>query len=319
MATLGDILAVMPAGHRRSLSIALAAGSMAALLLGAGPRIAHGATAPDLASGPYVALGDSYTSGPLIPVQQGTPPLCFRSDHNYPSLVAQALHPAALRDVSCSGAATRDMTQPQPLPSPSLPLESNPPQLDALTPEATLVTVGIGGNDIGFGSIVVTCAALSPLDPLGAPCQQHYTAGGVDQIAQAIGATAPRIASVLAGIHQRSPRATVLLVGYLDILPASGPGCYPLVPVAAGDVAYLNRIEQDLNGMLARQASTGDAAYVDAYTPSIGHDVCQLPGTRWVEGILPTSPAFPVHPNELGMRSVADQVLAGLPGAAVHS
>jgi lysophospholipase L1-like esterase len=297
----------------RCLRIVVLAASFAWLPLGAG---SGAALAADVAAGPYVALGDSHTSGPLILNPTGSPALCLRSDHNYPSLVAQAIHPAVFRDVSCSGAATAEMTQPQPLPSSALPVQYNPPQFDVLTPDATLVTVGIGGNDIGFGGIVMTCSTLSSLDPLGAPCKSHYQADGTDQIGQAIQATAPKIADVLAGIHQRSPRAKVLLVGYLDMLPTSGPGCYPVVPIAAGDVPYLDGIERDLNGMLAQQAMAGDAGYVDTYTPSIGHDVCQLPGTKWVEGILPTAPAFPVHPNALGMRGAADQVLAALSHAS---
>ena len=44
--------------------------------------------------GVYVALGDSYTSGPLIPNQHGEPIDCGRSDHNYPSLVTEAFKPA---------------------------------------------------------------------------------------------------------------------------------------------------------------------------------------------------------------------------------
>src|SRR5207245_819479 len=43
----------------------------------------------------YVALGDSYTAGPLIPEQLPDPMGCFRSDHNYPHLVAAALRVSA--------------------------------------------------------------------------------------------------------------------------------------------------------------------------------------------------------------------------------
>ena len=39
----------------------------------------------------YVALGDSYTSGPDIPTQSTSPAGCLRSNHNYPSDTATAL------------------------------------------------------------------------------------------------------------------------------------------------------------------------------------------------------------------------------------
>ena len=75
-----------------------------------------------------VALGDSFTAGPLIPNQLDDPVGCFRSDHNYPHLVAASLGIPDFVDASCSGAGTEDMTSPQDVnPGPD-----NPPQLDRL-------------------------------------------------------------------------------------------------------------------------------------------------------------------------------------------
>ena len=61
--------------------------------------------------------------------------------------------------------------------------------------------------------------------------------------------------------------------------------------------------------MLATQARDNGAVFVDAYAASLGHDTCQPPTVKWVEGLLPTSPAFPVHPNAHGMQAVADLTL----------
>src|SRR5262249_51550289 len=102
-----------------------------------------------------------------------------------------------------------------------------------------------------------------------------------------------------------SPHATVLLVGYLRILPPS-IGCYPAFPIARGDVPYLDGLQQQLTSMLDSQAFRYDAIFVDAYARSQGHDVCQAPKDRWVEGLIPPSPAAPVHPNAAGMQAVAD-------------
>src|SRR6266496_6482611 len=253
--------------------------------------------------GRYVALGDSYTSGPLIPDQVGSPAGCLRSDHNYPSLVKAALAPSSFQDISCQGADTTDM-----LGSESVPLGTNPPQFSALTTGTSLVTVQISGNDIGFASIVAWCAGLSVINPFSSPCKNHYTSGGTDQLAAAITQTAPKIDAMLKGIHQRSPNARVLVVGYPVLLPDSGYGCWPLVPIAYGDVPYLRGVEKKLNKMLATEAAAYGARYTDTYTSSIGHDVCQIPGTNWVEGVVPTSPAAPFHPNALGERNMAKQV-----------
>lgn len=248
----------------------------------------------------YVALGDSFAAGPFIPVQRLDPLGCARSTRNYPALIAEDLHVAEFTDVTCSTATTKNMTVAQ-----LVPLGVNPPQFDALGPDTDLVTVSIGGNDIGFSDIVLTCGRLSLTDPVGNPCQRFAGAGGSDLYAERIIDAAPKVAGVLRGIHDRAPKASVLLVGYLRILPPTR-GCWPLVPIAAGDVAYLDGIQQQLTKMLATQAHDNGAVFVDAYTPSLGHDTCQPPAVKWVEGIIPTSPAFPVHPNARGMRAVAD-------------
>ncbi|QRP44299.1 hypothetical protein [Amycolatopsis sp. FDAARGOS 1241] len=72
----------------------------------------------------YLALGDSYTAGPLIPGQQAA--WCLRSNINYPSWLEKRLgvddEDGAFTDVSCSSADTSNMTQPQVTPTPSVPL-----------------------------------------------------------------------------------------------------------------------------------------------------------------------------------------------------
>ncbi len=133
---------------------------------------------------------------------------------------------------------------------------------------------------------------------------------GHDELGDRIDATAPKVAAVLKGIHQRAPKAQIYVVPYLAILPESGPGCWPQLPITPDDVPYLRGVEKKLNAMLATQAGANGAKYVDAYTASIGHDACQIPGFRWVEPAVPASPAAPVHPNLFGMQGYAAAVLA---------
>jgi hypothetical protein len=111
----------------------------------------------------------------------------------------------------------------------------------------------------------------------------------------------------------------VLLVGYPAILPDEGPGCFPVVPFSPGDVAYLRGVEKALNAMLADEAAGAGVDFVDTYTPSIGHDACQPPGTRWVEGLVPTAPAAPVHPNARGMAEIGAVVAEVVADEAVLS
>jgi len=287
--------------------VAVAGGSL--LVIALSGSAAAGVSGPPGAAGPphYVALGDSYTTGPFIPDPTGSPAGCLRSTHSYPFLVAAGTGAASFADVSCRGATTADMTHSQ-----SVQLGTNPPEDNALSASTTLVTLQISGNDIDFIGIIEHCTTLSLTNPFGSPCKGHYTAGGTDKLRAAISKAAPKVAADLRGIHARAPNAHVFLVGYPVILPNSGDGCWPLVPIAHGDVPYLRGVEKALNSMLAAEAVANNATFVNTYAASIGHDACQAPGTKWVEGLIPTSLAAPFHPNRLGEQGMARQVLAAL-------
>jgi lysophospholipase L1-like esterase len=187
---------------------------------------------------------------------------------------------------------------------------SHAPQFGALSGDASLVTIGIGGNDVGLVGAATTCVGLGVLAPTGTACRSEFAKpGGGDLLVDRIAASATKIAATLRGIHDRSPAARVLLVGYPDVTPRDGTSCYPLVPLSGDDLAYLDEMLRRTNDMLAAQAAANDAEYVDTYADSVGHDVCTLPGRRWFEGVVPTAPAYPVHPNALGEASMARSVL----------
>lgn len=291
-------------GRRSARPLAL--GALGALL--AVPALAGATAGPAAASTrTQVSLGDSYSAGPLITPQDPTSLGCLRSLVDYPHLVAGSKG-FQLTDVSCSGATTADMFSPQ------KGYDGRPvaPQLDALTPGTDVVTLGIGGNDIGFTSIIKSCIAYSPTGPTagGAQnCRDTYTAGGTDQLRARIRATQPKVARVLQAIHARSPHATVYVVGYPAILPESG-SCWPQMPLTAPDVRYLRGVEKALDGMLAGAAAANGATYVDTYRPTIGHDTCQLPALRYIEPLVPVADAAPVHPNRFGEAALA-RVVAG--------
>jgi lysophospholipase L1-like esterase len=253
--------------------------------------------------GNYVALGDSYTAGPGIPQQVGDPPGCVRSDHNYPHLVAPSFRVAALRDASCIYAGIADMTSAQFHDVGSSP---NPAQLDRLDASTRVVTLQIGGNDFGFYEIAYACAAYNPG---GTPCQDRYVRDNVDELSRRIAAVAPRVKGLLRQIHARSPHARVYVVGYPGILPAAGTGCWPRVPYTVADVPYLRAKERELNAMLRAQAAANRSVYVDTSSPSIGHDACQPPGTRWVEPVFDAA-GVPLHPNAAGMQGIAAAIVA---------
>ncbi|MGO1050883.1 SGNH/GDSL hydrolase family protein [Crossiella sp. CA198] len=278
----------MASGVRAPGRFLLAAGLAATMALPAASAIA----AAPAGVGRYVALGDSFASVGTLTNIHLDPVGCARSKDNYPAQLAARIKPKTFVDRTCGAATTPDMTAPQ-----QVPLGVNPPQFDALTADTDLVTLTIGGNDIGFAEIVLTCATLSVTDPGGAPCKKHFTKDG-DQLQRRIADLGPKLTKVLTGIKAKSPKARIAVVGYLRILPPS-KGCWPLVPIAAGDVAYFETVQANLNTSIGGWAKAAGATFVNPGLVT-GHDVCQLPGTKWVEGLIPTSLSVPVHPNALG-------------------
>jgi lysophospholipase L1-like esterase len=261
------------------------------------------ASASPTATGPVVALGDSYTAGALLPLSpHASPPGCLRSTKAYPVLVAQALG-APLTEAACASAGVKNMTEPQ-----KTYLGTNPAQLSALAPDDGIVLMTLGGDDTGFSNVLKECVALSFTRPSGSPCEAHYTQGGTDQLAASVTADGPKIAQALAAIAARAPRARIVVVGYPDMFPQSG-GCWPAVPITDGDIAYLRGIEVKLNAMLADEAAAAGDTFVNTYAPTTGHDFCTPESVRDVEGLLPGSLALPFHPNARGQQAMAGAVL----------
>jgi lysophospholipase L1-like esterase len=270
--------------------VVVAAIAMAAVLAGtaeAAPR--------------FTALGDSFAAGPLIP-NPLAPLGCLKSSNNYGRIAQRTLAYPEYADATCSGARTDHMTAAQNV-SPGGP---NPPQLNSLSADTRLVTLTIGGNDIGFSDLAQDCVSVLPF---GSPCRDRYTRGG-DQITARINATGPKVDAVLDAIRLRSPLAKVLVVNYSAIFPHSGNGCWPRMPVTPADVRWLREKQVQLNGMLAAQAAANGATTVDVYSASVGRDACAGSGTRWVEPYIPGNAAAPLHPNQRGMQAMAAMVVA---------
>jgi hypothetical protein len=266
-----------------------------------------GGPAANAAPTQYVALGDSYTSGPLIlPFSSRAPLDCLQSEINYPHLAAAA-DGLALDDESCSGATAADMTTAQ--------HSDQPPQFDALGASTNVVTIGIGGNDNGlFVDALLTCISIDVFDPIniGSPCQ----AVEGNTYDNEISSDASTLGAAFAEIHRLSPAAKVFVIGYPDILPQRG-NCYSHITLTTGDVAYLNGIEKTLDATLQREASAHGASFVDTYTPSMGHDVCQPEANRWVEPPIPSTDAAPAHPNAAGEAADARDLETALAAAGL--
>lgn len=289
----------------------VAATLAAAATWASAPTHVPGGTARDIGAdghryGEYVALGDSFTAGPLIP--KLVPALgCFRSSHNYPALLARRLGVDSLVDVSCSGASTRHLAGRQ-----NTGFARVPPQLAALSADTDLVTVGMGGNDGSvFGRLVTSCPQLRSLDPDGSPCRRSLEAGAGTGLLEVVDRTEHRLDRALRRVRARAPRARVLVVGYPRVAPRQGT-CPDVLPFARGDYRYADEVTRRLDRALRRAARANDMSYVDTYAASRGHDAC-AGESAWLNGQAANAlRAQAYHPLRVYMRAVASLVAARL-------
>jgi lysophospholipase L1-like esterase len=250
----------------------------------------------------YVALGDSYSAGSGVwPPDPQASPLCLRTTKNYPHVIAAAVG-ANLEDVTCGAAETKHFYTSQYL--------GVPAQLDAVTADADLVTLTIGGNDNGvfIGAIVACGTAGAATLGYGSPCTNIYGSYFDNQVDAT---TYPAVKKALQDIHAKAPNASVAILGYPSILPAT-KGCFTRMPIAQGDVPYLNNLQSHLNSVVRQAASETGTTFVDLAAASVGRDACAPIGTRWIEPVLFGTNTVPVHPNALGEAAMADRTLAVL-------
>ncbi|MYW70052.1 SGNH/GDSL hydrolase family protein [Streptomyces sp. SID8379] len=253
---------------------------------------------------PYVALGDSYSAASgVLPLDPSASPLCARSTKNYPHVIAERTG-AALKDVTCGAAQTKDFAGSQ--------YPGIAPQLDALSADSRLVTLTIGGNDNNtFISTILSCAAAGILSAgQGSPCKNQYGSSFADDIDTK---TYPAVKAALQAVRNKAPHARVAVLGYPWIMPPTAKaGCFAKMPLASGDVPYVRDIQTHLNSAVRRAANETGATYVDLAQASEGHDACQASGTRWVEPALFGTNFVPVHPNALGEAAMAERTISTL-------
>jgi lysophospholipase L1-like esterase len=271
--------------------VTAAALTAALLSSGAAPAAAAGASGQGSVNH-YVALGDSYAAGTGLPGQ--TDAQCMRSAGSYPAWIAETYKPAVFKDVTCSGATTRSLWNHQ---------GSAAPQVNALTRDTDLVTVTLGGNDLGFSEVLTRCVLAGLTTREGSPCR--------DQAAKEVDAGFARLNTRLPGmltdIKRRSPQARVVVVGYPNPFPTDGSTCGSSVPLAKGDVAWLNQTTYRLNFMLELVAFNQQAEFVDTSSVFRGHDMCRPASDRWINPLLPQTPGS-AHPNAVGHLITAVEV-----------
>ena len=186
-----------------------------------------------------------------------------------------------------------------------------PPQLDAVTKGTDLVTVSLGGNDFSwFLTVMFSCTSAAGADPTGNPCEQQRTspATNLTAVPPQIGA---RVEALLTRGAPQAPGATVLLVGYPQLVPAEGT-CADL-PLATGDYPFVRAQWEALDAAMRDAASAAGATYVEVLGPSEGHDIC-AGKDAWVNGSRPGPGSPPRITPSSGPGGVAELVEDALKG-----
>lgn len=239
----------------------------------------------------YVSMGSSYAAGlGIAPYQDGAPARCTRSTRNYASQLA-ARRGLTLVDVGCSGAKTSAILQPW---------GELPAQIDAVTTDTALVTVTIGGNDIGLvgGLYGASCRQLGEANcaPATAPTEGDYAA------------LKTAMTGIVAAIRERAPKAKIMLVEYPTILPPQG-AC-AATPMTDADADAARAKAARLLTITREAAASGGATVITTSEFSRGHDACAT--TPWMNG-YPAPGAAPYHPNLAAMTAIANALDAALP------
>lgn len=253
--------------------------------------------APDAAHPPakarYVALGSSFAAGSGFgPIKPDTPQRCGRSTENYAALLAAQMD-LALTDVTCGGATTAHVLGPW---------NELPPQIDAVTADTKLVTVTIGGNDIGYVGYLIgqSCKQRGPMKIPGGtlPCLDTEAPGDAEY--QRLEADLRALASA---VKARAPQARFAFVQYFPMVPDTLCDAVPLSPTAA---EAARAIGSNLARITAKVAQESGSIVIPVDTIDEAHMPCGV--DPWVTAYpadFKPGDAFPWHPTRAGHAAIA--------------
>ena len=279
----------------------------------------------------YVALGDSYSAGEGIEPYFEPSNGCHRSEVAYPTLVEapgtphRSIHDrqqlgdgtVAWGFQACSGAVTDNVTSRAPLHGDPL-WQLEVPRTgdtgnanDLPVDEATdLVTITIGGNDLGFAEVLTFCAISRDCTT-----EPHQGRSLAEHLRRLRAALSPRLDRVYDRIHGQAPVARLLVLGYPQLFPASRAeqNCRSLGPTSRlgwshHEQDFLRRAVTETNRLIARRVrESGTAEFVPLVGRFRGHEICGHAGA-WINALSLTPGPSPsiddqsFHPNGRGQR-----------------
>ncbi|EOM74294.1 SGNH/GDSL hydrolase family protein [Rhodococcus rhodnii] len=273
----------------------------------------------------YVAMGGSYSAGPSIePIVDAA---CERSGANYPTLVARELG-LDLRDVTCSGATTSEvLDESQQLADG----EQRPPQVTAVTERTRLVTLNVGGNDIGHvgNAVLDSCGQalmeialpMSYRDPVkwaGRTTCSYLAKGGArsDRTLDGTVTALSNLVATVRAVKATAPAARIVLVGYVPLVPPTSDDTDCTAAGLSPEGVVVARAGQEvLDTVMRSVAAAEDVEYLDMNDIAAEHSACAE--DPWLTPLslrtIATGTA-PLHVTPAGMTATADALVAYLRG-----
>jgi hypothetical protein len=216
----------------------------------------------------YVSLGDSYASGVGAGGETGS---CDQSPNAYGPRWASANSPASFTFVACTGATTSSVISSQ---------------LSALSASTTLVSVLIGGDDVGFSSTMETCVLESTSSCLAAVAKDEQT----------VNDTLPgSLSTLFADIKADAPNAKVVVLDYPDFYDLNVSVC---VGLSSADHQAIDTGINELDGVIATAAGNAGFYFADVRSQFSGHELCD--GSGWLNSIEIFDIHTSYHPTENG-------------------
>jgi hypothetical protein len=194
----------------------------------------------------YVALGDSYASG--LGAGSYSDGSCDESSNAFEVLWSNANHPASFANETCSGATTKTVISSQ---------------LSPLSSSTGLVSIVIGGNDVGFSNTMITCV----LEDTSA-CVSAIQTDESEMQTQLPG----ELDAVLSDITADAPNARVVVLDYPELYDLSqSSSC---IGLSTTDRTDLNQAADELDGQIQAAAQRHGDTFADVRSAFAGHQIC---------------------------------------------
>ncbi|MBM7504033.1 SGNH/GDSL hydrolase family protein [Agromyces aurantiacus] len=298
-ATVAAIHRDTPAERPRRRGVLLAAALLAALAVALGAAVAApaapasaavSAAKPDKPTKPggggggsselaFAAVGDSFAAG--VGAGSYLDTSCYRSSKSYPKLIDADANRKLVSFPACSGASTVETLA----------------QVATISTTAKLVTVTVGGNDVGFSDVMRDCFVL-----VSNSCQSRIDAGAAIATSQDF---RDDVAAVIAAIRNRTePDAKIVVTGYPLLFHENSSGVNPKYTWAD----EVNDETAVLNGVIQSVAESNGAVFVDVMDDFAGHGIGST--TPWINDWSWLNTVAGFHPNATGYVAYANAIRA---------